>query len=185
MKQDAYYLKEFARALAFIAARASSQSLILQFLQFSEGALMAERELHAKFTRMDEASIELTPASLGYTSYLIQMASVASLEEAISAVLPCFWVYKEVGREIAKRSCPKNAYFLWIETYSSESFAKGVYNAIAIFDQFADEASDSLKGRMLKAFRLSTLYEWHFWNDAYQQRLFSSTKNLFLIKSPI
>lgn len=32
-----------------------------------------------------------------YTQFLIATASTASLEEAIAAVLPCFWIYREMG----------------------------------------------------------------------------------------
>src|SRR5262249_40004333 len=49
MEQDAYFLLNFSRALAFIGARANSSKLIEPFLNFALGVLIAERELHANF----------------------------------------------------------------------------------------------------------------------------------------
>lgn len=46
--------------------------------------------------------------------------------------------------------------------------------AITIFDEVAFSASDKIRGLMLDAFYKSTVLEWHFWNDSYNQVVFDA-----------
>lgn len=174
MKQDAYYLINFSRALGFIAARANSSHFIHHFLNFALGALVAERELHAKFLPGSNNfdSIEPSPACMAYSQYLVATAATAPLEEAIAAVLPCFWIYREVGRNIALQANENNPYMRWIDTYSSQEFSEGTEKAISILDTFADQCHKNSLVCMQKAFECCTLFEWHFWNDAYNMVIF-------------
>ncbi len=171
MEQDAYYLVGFSRALAFIAARMDSSKTIRHFLDFSLGALVAERELHAKFLAPNYNLDNLEPsfACMAYVQYLIATAATASLEEAVAAVLPCFWIYREVGCNIAAHAKENNPYALWIGTYSSKEFSEGTDRAILILDEMASQCSANSLVRMKKAFEYCSLLEWHFWNDAYKK----------------
>lgn len=174
MEQDSYYLISFSRALALIAGRAVSSNTIRQFLSFSLGALVAERELHASFLPSNYSCdrIEPSPSCMAYTQYLIATAATAPLEEAVAAVLPCFWIYREVGRHIAVHCMHGNPYMRWIETYSSQEFSDGTDQAISLLDELAGQSSTEALERMKKAFKYSSLFEWHFWNDAYEMSVF-------------
>lgn len=174
MEQDAFYLISFSRALAFIAARADSSKMIQHFLNFALGALVAERELHAHFLpqNYDGDQIAPSPACMGYTQYLITKAATGPIEEAVAAVLPCFWIYREVGRNIAAQATENNPYSLWIETYSSIEFSEDTDLAISILDAMASKSSPDTLIRMQKAFEYSALFEWNFWNDAYNKAWF-------------
>jgi thiaminase/transcriptional activator TenA len=174
MQQDAYYLVRFSQALALIAGRADSPKIITPFIHFALGALTAERELHAQFLALDDQNDHTEPsvACIGYTQYLIATAATASLEEAIAAVLPCFWIYREVGRYIADRSKENNPYIKLIDSYSAQDFSEGVTQAIFLLDEVASQCSTNTLKRMGRAFEYSSLFEWHFWNDAYQMTLF-------------
>lgn len=180
MAQDSHYLIHFSRALALIAGRSVSSKKIHQFLNFSLGALCAERELHATFLPSNFSSdksdkIDPSPSCLAYTQYLIATAATASLEEAIGAVLPCFWIYREVGCNIAVNCAPNNPYARWIQTYSSEEFSHSTNEAIDLLDKIAEESSTEVLERMKKAFEYSTLFEWHFWDDAYKMNIFKDS----------
>ncbi|MDR2539244.1 MAG: thiaminase II [Chlamydiales bacterium] len=174
MEQDSYYLIHFSRALACIAAKATSSTIIHHFLNFSLGALVAERELHAGFlpSSYNSDEVEPSPSCMAYTQYLMATASTASLEETIAAVLPCFWIYREVGRHIANRCIRANPYIKWIETYSSQEFSDGTDRAISLLDELANQCSDRTRERMKRAFEYSSLFEWHFWDDAYKMMIF-------------
>lgn len=174
MEQDAYYLISFSRALAFIASRAASAKITHQFLNFSLGALVAERELHANFLPSNDYCDRVEPSSscMAYTQYLIATAATAPLEEAIAAVLPCFWIYREVGRNIAAHCMQANPYIRWIETYASQEFSDATDQAISLLDEFASHSSVETLEHMKKAFEYSSLFEWHFWNDAYKMIVF-------------
>lgn len=174
MEQDSYYLINFSRALAFIAGRALSSKTIHQFLNFSLGALVAERELHASFlpSNYNYDRIEPSPSCMAYTQYLISTAATAPLEEAMAAVLPCFWIYRDVGRNIVTYCMHANPYARWIETYSSQEFSDGTDQAISLLDELASHCSIETLERMKKAFEYSSLFEWHFWDDAYKMIIF-------------
>ncbi|MFV9927060.1 MAG: hypothetical protein AB8V23_04640 [Candidatus Midichloria sp.] len=50
---------------------------------------------------------------------LLYVCSNEPVEVATAAVLPCFWVYNEVGLSIARYASADNPYARWIESYSS------------------------------------------------------------------
>ena len=87
-----------------------------------------------------------------------------------AALLPCFWIYWDVGRAIAGRAAADNPYRAWIDTYADEGFGEAVRTVIGITDRAAAGTTPAMQARMLTAFVRSTQYEWLFWDGAYQQR---------------
>jgi thiaminase (transcriptional activator TenA) len=174
LQQDAAYLVQFSRVLALIAGRARSSALISDFLQLSLSTLNVERELHAHYLDLNAAEncVDPTPACLSYTRYLLSTAALNSFEEALAAILPCFWIYRELGRHIAQRVEEDNPYVHWINTYTHPEFSKYTDKAIAILDEAASTASKSSLKLMEETFEHSALFEWHFWNDAYNMTTF-------------
>lgn len=64
--QDAHYLREYARALSLMSARAPVESDILMFARHAAGAVEVERALHAGFFRdfgIDEETVSRTPVA--------------------------------------------------------------------------------------------------------------------------
>jgi thiaminase (transcriptional activator TenA) len=178
IEQDTLYLKDFARSLALIAAKVPPR-FVKDFLSFSESALIVEQEVVHSFFRQTynlKETGKLTLATLSYTSYLLQVSNTAPVEIAIASVLPCFWIYKIVGQFIAQNTDMKsqNPYKKWIETYSGPEFNTTLQRAIDIFDEIALSASYEVRNLMLDAFYKSTVLEWHFWNDAYNQTVFDA-----------
>ena len=68
----------------------------------------------------------LSPACHHYVSYLIATAYAEPYEVLLGALLPCFWIYAEVGRDIHARAAPANPYQAWIDTYAGEQFHAAV-----------------------------------------------------------
>ena len=170
MKQDSLYLVEFARALAIAASKAQNPDDLVLLLDFSKGAIVAERGLHEFYFDFYGIQLDVTqaPACFSYTHFLISTATHASYEETLGALLPCFWIYREVGMHIHKNAAKNNPYQKWIDTYSGEEFQAIVQNAIDQTDRVAKRASAQLNDRMHEAFVKSTRLEWMFWNSAYQ-----------------
>ncbi|MFO7923033.1 MAG: hypothetical protein R6U58_05010 [Bacteroidales bacterium] len=52
LSQDAIYIGEYSRALAALAAKAPSYSLMMEFVSFAKEGLEIERELHDYFMRI-------------------------------------------------------------------------------------------------------------------------------------
>lgn len=176
IEQDTLYLRDFARSLAIIASKVALK-FAKDFLSFSVGSLIDEQEAVHVFYRQTighEETGKLTPATLSYTSYLIQVSSTAPVELAIASVLPCFLVYNIVGQSIAQKTNieSQNPYQKWIEAYASPAFCGTVERATGIFDEVSLAASVEVRHLMLDAFYKSAVLEWHFWNDAYNQTVF-------------
>ena len=175
IEQDSLYLKDFARALALLAARSQSFPHIAAFLKFAQGALIAEQDMVHQFFRKKlgfKETGKFTPATLAYTSFLLQECVLESVEVGVAAILPCFLIYREVSLYIAKYAGNNNPFERWISTYSGEEFSQSVDEAIGIFDFLAASATESTKQRMCESFYKSSILEWHFWQDAYEMRAF-------------
>jgi thiaminase/transcriptional activator TenA len=172
--QDAHYLIGFGRALALAAAKAPNPDRIVQFAKSAEGAIVVERALHGSFFAQYGigpdlfAGTPLSPACHHYVSYLIATAHADSYEVLLGALLPCFWIYAEVGRDIHARAAKPNPYQAWIDTYASEEFHEAVRAVIAATDEAAGNASPALIARMHAAFARATQLEWMFWDSAYR-----------------
>lgn len=170
IQQDALYLVDFSRALAIVGSKARLPGRILDFLEFARDGLVVERVLHEEYFRRLHLTldVEQAPGCFAYTNYLVATASHRSFEEAVAALLPCFWIYREVGMHTVERSVPENPYQLWIDTYAGDAFAVAVKRAIEIAEEVASGAADEVQQRMSQAFVLSSRLEWMFWDSAYR-----------------
>jgi thiaminase/transcriptional activator TenA len=174
MLQDAHYLSHFGKALAVTAARAPDADALIQFAGSAREAVVVERALHEGFfrdfgiTREQAAATEPSPTCAYYTHYLVALAHNAPYEVAVAALLPCFWIYWEVGKHLLTIARPDNPYQAWIDTYADDAFASGVRRVIAISDQIAAAATPAIQGRMHQAFRRASQLEWMFWDSAYR-----------------
>jgi thiaminase (transcriptional activator TenA) len=172
--QDAHYLIGFGRALTLAAAKAPDPDRIVQFAKSAEGAIVVERALHGSFFQQYGITADvfaltpLSPICHHYVSYLVATAYGEPYEVLLGALLPCFWIYAEVGRDIHTRAAAANPYQAWIDTYAGEEFHKAVRTMIATTDAAAEAASPSLRARMRAAFRAATQLEWMFWDSAYR-----------------
>src|SRR5918999_1210775 len=173
--QDAHYLIGFGRALALAAAKAPQPDRIVQFAKSAEVAIIVERALHGSFfeqfgvTPQSFAETPLSPACHHYVSYLIATAYAEPYEVVLGALLPCFWIYAEVGRDIHARVAPQNPYQAWIDTYAGEEFHAAVRAMIEATDEAARSAAPGLRERMHAAYRRAAQLEWMFWDSAYRQ----------------
>jgi len=170
IKQDSLYLVDFARALAIAASRATDPDDLVLLLDFSKGAIIAERGLHEFYFDFYgiKLDVEKAPGCFTYTNFLISITTHGSYEESLAALLPCFWIYQEVGLHIHQYSAAKNPYQKWIDMYSGEEFQQVVKNAIGLTDRVANDANDKQLQKMKDVFITSSRLEWLFWDSAYR-----------------
>ena len=173
--QDALYLREFARALSILAARAPEDDWIIMFNEHAAGALRVERALHESFFREfglspeDVAATPLAPTNLAYTSYLLTVAYAAPFHEAITALLPCYWIYWEVGKELERAGSPDPLYARWIGTYASKEFGSLVRAVLDANDKTASRLQRAELDMMRRHFIVASRYEWMFWEMGYRR----------------
>jgi len=174
--QDALYLGQYSRILAIAGARGPDAATLRAFGACALEAVAVEQALHERYLTefgVDPARLidaEPWPDCLGYTSFLLAAAYHEPWEVLVAALLPCFWIYWDVGTRIAKTAATANPYRAWIETYADEGFGEAVRTVIGITDQAAAATTSAIRDRMMTAFMRSTQYEWLFWDGAYQQR---------------
>jgi thiaminase/transcriptional activator TenA len=172
--QDALYLREFARALSVAAARAPRDDWIVMFDEHAAGALKVERALHESFFTSfgldpeQVAATPLAPTTLAYTSYLLAVAYSAPFHELIAALLPCYWIYWEVGKALERTGSPDPLYARWIGTYASTEFGSLVAAVREAADITAAGRRDDEREAMRRHFLTTSRYEWMFWEMGYR-----------------
>ena len=172
--QDAHYLRDYARALAVIGAKAPTHADAGMLARHAAGTVDVELTLHAALlpqlglANEDLDRIPVSPTTLGYTSYLLATAYGGSFAEGLAAVLPCYWIYARVGEALTDRGSPDTRYSAWIGTYASAEFAKVVAEALALADRIGSRLSSDDEARARHHFTVTSRYEWMFWDAAWR-----------------
>jgi thiaminase (transcriptional activator TenA) len=175
LRQDALYLSHYARALAILAGRAPTSEDTLMFARHAAGALEVERTLHESLLpELDIepgslAGAEFAPTNLAYTSYLLAAVHGGSYAEGVAAVLPCYWIYWEVGKELVKHGSPDSRYQRWIDTYGGEQFGLVVQEVLNASDELANDLTGHERDRLFLRFGTTARYEWMFWDMGYRE----------------
>jgi thiaminase/transcriptional activator TenA len=173
--QDYVYLLDFAQVLCQGGAKSPDLETLELFCRHALGAVEVERSFHASFGKTLGLSgkqldaVPKGPITQAYIGHLQVVARSGSLGELVAAVLPCYWIYGEVGRRLYKNRPRKpKIYREWIETYASEAFWKPVREQVRLMDRLGTEASSGEKKLMAAHFILSSRYEYMFWEQAYR-----------------
>ena len=173
--QDAHYLIGFGRALTLAAAKAPyarSPDPVRQIGRRRDRGRARAARLVLRAIRHHAAGVQRHAAVAGLPSLCLVSCIAAAYAEPyevlLGALLPCFWIYAEVGRDIHARAAPANPYQAWIDTYAGEQFHAAVNATIEATDEAAAGASPALRERMHRAFTRATQLEWIFWDSAYR-----------------
>jgi len=174
MIQDAHYLREFARALSITASKAPREEWAALLNRHAVDTLEYEKTLHESvfgeygISTEQVAHTDPSPAAFAYTNFLVVTAYSRPFAESLAALLPCYWIYWEVGKELRKKGSKDPIYQRWIDAYSSEEYGDSVKAILEIVNQSSGSASKDEIQRMKEHFRHSVRYEWMFWDSAYQ-----------------
>lgn len=172
--QDAAYLRDFARALEVVADEAPREEWAALLRTHARETLAEEERMQDDILRRygvsarEQRETPRAPDAFAYTRFLLATVHEGSFGEGMAALLPCYWIYWEVGRELARRGSPEPGYQRWIDAYSSEAYGETVRQVIAIVDESAAAASAEERARMGEAFAVGSRYEWMFWNAAWE-----------------
>jgi thiaminase/transcriptional activator TenA len=81
----------------------------------------------------------------------------------LAAVLPCYWVYNEVGKYlIAQHISPENPYKEWIQTYGSEEMDNATSYVVALIDRLAQGCTPEKQALMRRIFAEGCALELEF-----------------------
>lgn len=174
MVQDAHYLAAFARALATTAAKAPTAEAQIKLAGSAKDAILVERALHEGFLReygVTPAEFAATPPSptcSGYADFLVATAYRQPFAVAVAALVPCFQIYHEVGKELHAAARADNPYQRWIDTYKDEAFGESVREVLALTDAALAADGPAVRAGMREAYLKAVRYEWMFWDSAYR-----------------
>lgn len=169
IRQDSLYIAEYLRVLAHIASRLKNNAHAAAFISFAGDSVAVEKALHEVYLKGESLDdMNMSTACMLYTSWLKSMA-YAPVEVAAAAILPCFWIYKEVGETIyRKQTGDSNPYKEWIDCYGDPAFEVSNQLAIDICDELAAGTTPEIRRAMTDAFVEASNLEWLFWDSAYK-----------------
>lgn len=174
LAQDVHYLRDYARALAVVGAKAPTLTDTATLARHASGAVEVELALHA--TLLPELGLDpaagseapMGPTTCAYTSYLLATAYGGSFVEGLAAVLPCYWIYERVGAALQERGSPDPRYARWIDTYAGEEFAVVVQEVLDLVDRIGPALGPEEQERAMQHVRVTARYEWMFWDAAFR-----------------
>lgn len=173
--QDALYLRKYAQALATVASRAPDTAATEMFARHAAGIVTAELSLHKSLLAelgidpARAASAPEAPTTLAYTSYLLATTCAGTYGDGVGAVLPCYWIYAEVGKHLLALGSPNPRYQQWIDTYGADEFGAEVREVIAATDELSGSLSAAERDRVWRHFLTTSRYEWMFWDMGYRR----------------
>jgi len=171
--QDSYYLSHFARVQSLAGAKADNLETTNRLAAHAQGTYQAELGLHETFlkelgvTEEEKAVFQPSPTAYAYTSHLYRSALFGDLGMIISSLLPCYWLYYEIGKRFKEYQPDVPIYEEWIKTYGSEWFQSLVEEQINRLDQLAEACTPKQRQAMKETFLISSQYELRFWEMAY------------------
>ena len=174
LAQDALYLREYARVLAEASRLAPTSAEQAFWAESAHGSIVGELELHASWLTPSQgvsaATFQAEPgrATTAYLDHLRSVAFGGDYAEIIAAVLPCFWLYTDLGRRLHAGEFGEYArdaqhpYASWLATYADPAFEEATRIAIAYASEAAAAADAGTRLRMGRAFRISSSHELAF-----------------------
>lgn len=168
LSQDAVYLAAYSPALASLAASAPDQDAALFWVRGAAECLEEEAALHRSWLRDADAPGSTTPSPVtaSYTSHLMRCVRTRDHVVGVAAVLPCYWLYAEVGLELASRSRSDNPYAAWLDTYSGEDFTDSVRQAVTLVEQAFASAGPAQRAEAARAYLDASHWELEFFDQA-------------------
>ena len=173
LAQDVHYLRDYARALAIVGAKAPTLTDTAMFARHAADVLDVELGLHGTLlpalglpaSAIDE---EVMPTTRAYTSYLLATAYGGGFAEGLAAILPCYWIYDGRRRTDRKR-LRRIALPGWIDSYGGEEFAAAVAQVLALTDEVGRTLNPTEEAVARAHFATTSRYEWMFFDAAHRR----------------
>ena len=167
LKQDSLYLVAFAEALGVLASKAPRVDWMSTLNQHAIDCVKTERGLHEAILR-GAAAKTMAPVNYAYSNHYLATVHRKPFSEGLSALLPCYWIYWEVGRELRKKGSKNPDYQKWIVQYSDESYGKTVQLVLDMINEESKRLDEDRKQACVDLFVTSSRYEYLFWDMAWR-----------------
>lgn len=172
LEQDCIYMANYGHEFVQLAHMLPPSRLQQLFVQFAQEGVAAEGAMHQMLMTEFGGGGDVMPfrGTTDYMNHTRQYFEPEDLPLAMAAMLPCMWVYNEVGKYILsiEQNGEQNPYHEWISCYASELMDEGVANALELINDLAVQQTPVRQQQMLEAFLVSTEMEYVFWDQAYR-----------------
>lgn len=171
--QDCYYLIQFGQAHHLLAELSTEPEFSQIQIQNAQGLEESEISVRNHFfdlmgiTPEEYQGITIAPTAYHYTSHIYREILNGTQGSILAALLPCYWLYQEIGESLAGVGSPDPIYQTWLETYNSPEFKALTETQINWLNHFAETASPAEKAQMKQAFIISSQMELNFWEMSY------------------
>jgi thiaminase (transcriptional activator TenA) len=173
--QDVHYLRDYARALAIVGAKAPTLADTAMFARHAAEVYDVELALHGSLLPalgLDPGAVDATPVApttQAYCSYLLATTLAGSFADGLAAVLPCYWIYARVGAALLAEGSPDPRFQRWIDSYGGEDFAATVGEVLDLTDRLGATLSPAQEASARAHFVTTSRYEWMFFDAAHRR----------------
>lgn len=174
LHQDDIYLTDYTSLLALASSRADRLDERVFFAQAASGGVDSEVMFHHNwyvkhgFDPSGTSRSEVTAAYIGHEHRVADSGSYARLA---AVVMPCFWLYAAMGKEMREQVRNKHIdvdthpFGEWIRMYSDPEFTESTLREVQICDRLAAEASIDEYEHMMHAALVSSEHEFRFFEQ--------------------
>ena len=163
LRQDALYLHDYARILAAAGEVSPTPAEQEFWTHGAQSSVAMELELHKSWIPADAmAHLAPSPVTQAYLDQLADVAAGGDYGQIVAAVLPCYWIYADVGARLARLNRPGHRYGSWLDTYSDEEFAEQTRQAIGFAGAAAARSTEPGRHRMWQEFNEASWHELRF-----------------------
>ncbi|GAA0432021.1 thiaminase II [Lentibacillus halophilus] len=171
--QDIYYLKHYGKVHAIAASQADDfkhTAILADKARVTAQAELTVHHEHAKIlniTEEDMANFKPAPTAYAYTSHLYRAAMSGNLAQSVAAMLPCYWLYADIGK-INENAAPEpDIYRNWIKMYASDQFQDSTNEMIDLLNTLVENMNEQEKEKVKEQFVIAKAYELQFWEMSY------------------
>lgn len=168
LDQDALYLRDYSRALATLSARADTAEAQVHWAAGAHEAIAAESQLHEGWLANRARLGGPSPITMGYTNFLRAFTAGEDYVVGAAAILPCYWLYEEVGAVLSSQNHADHPYAEWLSLYGGEEFAADVARSLAEVERAFEAASPAQRVRAARAYLSACVYEREFFDQAHR-----------------
>jgi len=175
MIQDTLYIVEYARAMAWTAPLLAKVDDVIAMLEAARESFKIESMLKEQYFGQFGINVEsalktpMAPTCKAYVDHLIRFTHGGTCAEALSAILPCGWIYVEIGAHFTGgRVIPDDhPYKSWLMTYAVPEFREMVNWWFSLLDDAVTGMTSPQMKHIEDIFLTSCRYEWMFWDMAW------------------
>ncbi|HET9898415.1 MAG TPA: TenA family protein [Streptosporangiaceae bacterium] len=172
--QDHCYVSETPNAISLLSAKAPTAAARATLASHAAESHNIELALHrdlAAAIGKDAAGLseaQASPTTRAYLSFVLSTVYRADFAAGLAAVLPCYWLYAEVGRHLGGIGSPNPVYQNWINAYANPLYHGDVIAALNLADEVGSDLPDASERSARAHFAMGARYEWMFWDAAWR-----------------